>query len=56
MERRFLFLLDIIDWRSRYVVAWRLSNILDTGFCAEPLEEALGKGQPDMFNAGQNIP
>ena len=42
-----------MDWHSRYVMAWRLSNTLDAGFCAGALEEALGKGQPEVFNTDQ---
>ncbi len=38
---------------SRYVVAWRLSNLLDSSFCVEALEEALSKGQPEIFNSDQ---
>ena len=43
----------IIDWYSRYVLSWRLSNTLDAGFCVEALEEALGKGRPEIFNTDQ---
>ena len=50
MARGFLYLVAIMDWHSRYVVAWRLSNTLEAGFCAEALEEALGKGRPELFN------
>ncbi len=39
----------IIDWYSRYVLSWRLSNTLDVGFCVEALEEALKKGRPEIF-------
>ncbi len=53
MARGFLYLVAIMDWHSRYVVAWRLSNTLEAGFCAEALEEALGKGQPEVFNTDQ---
>ena len=42
MARGFLYLVVVMDWHSRYVVAWRLSNTLETGFCAEALNEALG--------------
>ena len=42
-----------MDWHSRYVLAWRLSNTLEAGFCAEALEEALSQGQPEVFNTGQ---
>ncbi|MFC1910065.1 IS3 family transposase [Chloroflexota bacterium] len=53
VERGFLYLIAIIDWYSRYVLSWRLSNTLDAGFCVEALEEALKKGRPDIFNTGQ---
>ena len=53
MARGFLYLVAIMDWHSRYVVAWRLSNTLDAGFCTEALEEALGKGKPEVFNTDQ---
>jgi putative transposase len=50
----FMCLVAIIDWYSRAVLAWRLSNTLDTGFCVEALEEALERwGQPDIFNTDQ---
>ena len=42
-----------MDWYSRYVVAWRLSNTMDADFCVEALEEALGKGKPEVFNTDQ---
>jgi putative transposase len=53
MARGFLYLVAIIDWYSRYVLSWRLSNTLDAGFCIEALEEALRKGRPEMFNTDQ---
>ncbi len=53
MARGFLYLVAIIDWYSRYVLSWRLSNTLDAGFCVEALEEALKKGRPDIFNTDQ---
>ena len=53
MARGFLYLVSVMDWQSRYVLAWRLSNTLEDGFCAEALEEALGKGQPEVFNTDQ---
>ena len=49
----FLYLVAIMDWHSRYVVAWRLSNTLEAGFCAEALTEALGRGKPEVFNTDQ---
>jgi putative transposase len=53
MARGFLYLVAIIDWYSRYVLAWRLSNTLDAGFCVEALEDALRKGTPEIFNTDQ---
>jgi putative transposase len=53
MAKGFLYLVAIIDWYSRYVLSWKLSNTLDAGFCVEALEEALKKGRPDIFNTDQ---
>jgi putative transposase len=53
MARGFLYLVAIIDWYSRYVLSWRLSNTLDAAFCVEALEEALRKGRPEIFNTDQ---
>jgi putative transposase len=53
MARGFLYLVAIIDWYSRYVLSWRLSNTLEAGFCVEALEEALKKGKPEIFNTDQ---
>jgi putative transposase len=50
MARGFPYLVAIIDWYSRYVLSWRLSNTLDASFCVEALEEALRKGRPEIFN------
>jgi putative transposase len=55
MARGFLYLVAIIDWYSRYVLSWRLSNTLDAGFCIEALEEALRKGIPEIFNTDQGV-
>src|SRR5262249_2857316 len=44
-----------IEWYSRYVIAWRLSNTLDGAFCQEMLEEALGRGKPEVFNTDQGV-
>ena len=49
----FLYLVAIMDWYSRYVLSWRLSNSLDVSFCLEALEEALEEGCPDIFNTDQ---
>lgn len=51
----FMYLAAIIDWFSRYVIAWRLSNTLDGSFCLEMLEEALSRGQPEVFNTDQGV-
>ena len=51
----FVYLTAIMDWYSRYVLSWRLSNTLDTGFCLEALEEALGMNKPDIFNSDQGV-
>ena len=54
MARGFLYLVAVIDWASRAVLAWRLSNTIDSGFCAEALEEALLRhGKPKIFNTDQ---
>ena len=53
MARGFLYLVAIIDWHSRCVLTWRLSNTLDEGFCLEALEEALRAGKPELFNTDQ---
>ena len=53
MSRGFHYLVAIMDWYSRYVVAWRLSNTMDADFCVEALEEALSKGRPEVFNTDQ---
>ena len=54
MHRGFLYLVAIMDWYSRKVLAWRLSNSMDTAFCVEALKEALAKhGAPEIFNTDQ---
>jgi putative transposase len=54
MQRGYLYLVAIMDWVSRKVLAWRLSNTMDTDFCIEALEEALAKyGTPEIFNSDQ---
>ena len=54
MQRGFLYLVAIMDWHSRKVLAWRLSNSMDTTFCVEALKEALAKhGTPEIFNTDQ---
>lgn len=53
MSKGFLYLVAIIDWYSRHVISWRLSNTLDDDFCVAALEEALSKGTPEIFNTDQ---
>jgi len=53
MRRGFFYLTAVIDWYSRYVLAWRLSNTLDGSFCHEALDEALACGRPEIFNTDQ---
>ena len=52
--RGFLYMVAILDWASRAVLAWRLSNTMDVGFCLAALEEALARfGKPEIFNTDQ---
>ena len=51
----FMYLAAVIDWYSRYVISWRLSNTLDGDFCLDMLDEALGKGRPEVFNTDQGV-
>ncbi|MDP2815088.1 MAG: IS3 family transposase [Rectinemataceae bacterium] len=53
MPGGFVYLTAVIDWYSRYVLAWRLSNTLDNSFCIEVVEEALEHGKPEIFNTDQ---
>jgi putative transposase len=54
MGKGFLYLVAVMDWYSRYVLSWRISNTLDTGFCLEALQEALQSGRkPRIFNTDQ---
>jgi putative transposase len=50
MRHGFMYLTAVIDWFSRYVLSWRLSNSLEGRFCVEALEEALTRGRPEIFN------
>jgi putative transposase len=49
----FLYLVAVMDWFSRYVLSWELSNTADAQFCRWALEAALGQGQPEIFNSDQ---
>ena len=52
--RGFLYLVAVMDWASRAVLAWRLSNTMDVSFCVSALEEALARfGRPEIFNTDQ---
>jgi putative transposase len=54
MARGFCYLVAVMDWASRRVLSWRVSNTLDAGFCIEALEEALDRfGAPEIFNTDQ---
>jgi putative transposase len=53
MRRGFMYLTAVIDWYSRYVLSWRLSNTLDGRFCLEALDEALSRARPEIFNTDQ---
>ena len=53
LRHGFLYLVAVIDWYSRYVLSWRLSNTLEGSFCLEALEEALGRSRPEIFNSDQ---
>ena len=53
LNHGFGFLAAVIDWFSRYVLSWRLSNTMDKVFCIETLQEALKKGTPTIFNTDQ---
>ncbi len=53
LRHGFLYLVAIMDWYSRHVLSWRLSNTLDIGFCLEALDEALSAKQPEIFNSDQ---
>ena len=54
MQRGFLYLVAVMDWSTRAVLSWRLSNSLESSFCVEALEEALSRyGKPEIFNTDQ---
>ena len=53
LRQGFVYLVAVIDWYSRYVLSWRISNTLDVSFCREALGEALEKGCPEIFNSDQ---
>ena len=54
MDRGYMYLVAIMDWHSRKVLSWRVSNTLETAFCINALEEALSRfGAPEIFNTDQ---
>jgi putative transposase len=53
LRHGFMYLVAVMDWFSRHVLAWRLSNTLDAAFCIEATEAALARGQPEIFNTDQ---
>jgi len=53
LQHGFMYLVAILDWYSHFVLAWQLSNTLDTTFCLQALDEALQIGTPDIFNTDQ---
>ena len=55
MPKGFVYLFAIIDWYSRFVLAWQLSNTMDTAFCLDGLEQALASGKPAIFNSDQGV-
>src|SRR4030088_1281789 len=55
MPNGFMYLTAVIDWHSRYVLSWRLSNTLDVEFCLEALDEALRVGCPASVNTDQGV-
>ncbi len=55
MPNGFMYLTAVLDWHSRYVLSWRLSNTLDADFCLEALEDALSQGCPEVFNTDQGV-
>ena len=55
MQQGFMYLVAIMDWFSRYVLAWQLSNTLDGHFCIAALRQALQQGQPEIFNTDQGV-
>jgi putative transposase len=55
MPQGWMYLTVVLDWFSRYVLSWRLSNTLEGLFCLEALEEALARGTPEIFNTDQGV-
>jgi putative transposase len=55
MSQGFMYLVAIIDWHSRYVIGWRLSNSLESSFCVDVLSQALERRKPEIFNTDQGV-
>ncbi|HOV85945.1 MAG TPA: IS3 family transposase, partial [Syntrophobacteraceae bacterium] len=55
LVKGFVYLVAIMDWYSRFVLSWEISNTLDTHFCMESLERALLRGTPEIFNTDQGV-
>jgi putative transposase len=55
MRNNYMYLTAVMDWYSRYVLGWRLSNTMDSLFCLDALEEALNYGKPEIFNTDQGV-
>lgn len=53
MRTGFMYLVAVMDWYSRYVLSWQLSNTLESTFCLEALQQALAQGRPEIFNTDQ---
>ena len=54
MRRGLLYLVTVMDWRSRAALSWRLSNTMDAGYCVDALNDALRRhGRPEVFNTDQ---
>lgn len=53
MPQGYMYLVAVIDWHSRYVLSWEISNTLEAGFCVTALKTALRRGQPEIFNSDQ---
>lgn len=55
MRNGFMYLVAVMDWYSRYVLSWQLSNTLESTFCIEALHQALAQGRPEIFNTDQGV-
>jgi putative transposase len=55
LQGGFVYLVAVMDWFSRYVLSWAISITMDTAFCVEALDQALGHGHPEIFNTDQGV-